>query len=364
MSHGLVRIFTLFAKDLKDAIRDARVLVALIVPLGIGLFYNYSFDDESLTRIVGTAAIVVDGETQLPSLILAVLPENVEIDFVAYPDGASAEEAVSEEDADVGIIVPAGFDEAVQSGERPNLTVIRSPEPSIAGDYVLSAIDPVLRGMAGQSFPVAIEISQAPIKESDEILDQIGIRTWSLTLAIVMMLALVSALAIPIVLAEEFEKKTIDALVLAMPYREVIIAKALLGLFYIVVMVAILVNLTELDVRDWALFTVGTGLTGVALLGFGLLLAGVLKNPNQLNTWSGVFLLPFLAPAIVIGQPVPDIARTIANLFPSGAGMKLLLNGVAGEQLISGNIRAVLVLVVWAAIAYLLLLWQLKRRQA
>ena len=51
MSRSLVRIFTLFAKDLKDAIRDARVLVALIVPLGIGLFYNYAFDDTSLTQI-------------------------------------------------------------------------------------------------------------------------------------------------------------------------------------------------------------------------------------------------------------------------------------------------------------------------
>ena len=56
--------------------------------------------------------------------------------------------------------------------------------------------------------------------------------------------------------------------------------------------------------------------------------------------------------------------RTIANLFPSGAGMKLLINGVAGEQLISGNLRSVLVLVAWAVVAYLLLLWQLKRRQA
>jgi ABC-2 type transport system permease protein len=306
----------------------------------------------------------VDGETYLPSLISELLPDNVEIEFVAHPDRASAEAAVSEEDADIGIIVPAGFDAAVQSGARPSLEIIRSPEPSIAGDYVLSAIEPVLRQMAGQSFPVAIEISQAAIQESDEIVDQIGIRTWSLTLSIIMMLALVSALAIPIVLAEEFEKKTIDALVLAMPYREVIIAKAMLGLFYIAVMVIFLVNLTELDVGDWGLFTVGTGLTGIALLGFGLLLAGVLKNPNQLNTWSGVFLLPFLAPAIVVGQPVPDLVRTIANLFPSGAGMKLLINGVAGEKLISGNLRSVLVLVAWAVVAYLLLLWQLKRRQA
>jgi hypothetical protein len=75
-------------------------------------------------------------------------------------------------------------------------------------------------------------------------------------------------------------------------------------------------------------------------------------------------LLPFIAPAAIVGQPAPDALRTIANLFPSGAGMRLVLNTVASERIFSDNLRSILVLVAWAAAAYLLLLWQLKRRQA
>jgi ABC-2 type transport system permease protein len=364
MNRSLTRIFTLFTKDLKDAVRDARVLIALIVPLGIGVFYNYSFDDSSIDEIKGTVAIAAADATQLPDLIQAAVPSNVHLTFETKPDQAAVEQAVSNEDADIGLVVPAGFDQAVQQGAQPALTVIRSPKPSVPGDYVLSTLEPVLRQMAGQEFPVAINITDAAEKPSETILDKIGLRTWSLTMAIVLMLALVSALAIPIVLAEEFEKKTIDALVLAMPYREVIIAKALLGLFYIAVMVTVFVNLTQLDVYRWGLFLLGTGLTGVALLGFGLLLAGTLKNANQLNTWSGVFLLPFLAPALIVGQPAPELLRQAAGLLPSGAGMKLLLNSVTEQQLFAGNARFILILVLWAAAAYLLLLWQLKRRQA
>ena len=44
--------------------------------------------------------------------------------------------------------------------------------------------------------------------------------------------------------------------------------------------------------------------------------------------------------------------------------MKLLLNAVAREPLFDGNLRSILILVAWAAVAYALLLWQLKRRQA
>lgn len=364
MSQALTRIYTLFSKDLKDAIRDARVLVALIVPLGIGIFYNFTFEDTSITTIKGTVAIAVAGSTQLPDLISASVPENVKLEFVTKPDRAAVDKAVGDGDVDIGLVVPAGFDQAVRQGGQPALTVIRSPDPSVPGDYVLSTLEPVLRQMAGQPFPVAINVTQAAAQESETIFDKVGMRTWALSLAIMMMLALISALAIPIVLAEEFEKKTIDALVLAMPYREVITAKALLGVSYIVVMVGVFLGLTRLTVHNWALFVAGVGLTGIALLGFGLLMAGILKNPNQLNTWGGVFLLPFIAPAAIVGQPAPDAVLRIAGLFPSGAGMKLLLNGVAEERLFDHTARSILILLVWAAAAYLLLLWQLKRRQA
>jgi hypothetical protein len=105
-------------------------------------------------------------------------------------------------------------------------------------------------------------------------------------------------------------------------------------------------------------------LTGLASLGLGLLLAGLLKNPNQMNTRSGDFLIKFIAPAAIDGQPAPAALRTIASLMPSGAGMRLVINAVASEHVFSDNLRSVVVLAVWAAAAYLLLLWQLKRRQA
>ena len=116
MNRSLIRIFTLFTKDLKDAIRDARVLIALIVPLGIGVFYNYTFDDTSITEIKGTVAISAADATQLPDLIKAAVPSNVHLTFESQPDQAAVEKAVGNEDADIGIVVPAGFDQAVSAG--------------------------------------------------------------------------------------------------------------------------------------------------------------------------------------------------------------------------------------------------------
>jgi ABC-2 type transport system permease protein len=178
------------------------------------------------------------------------------------------------------------------------------------------------------------------------------------------MLTLIAILAIPIVLAEEFEKKTIDALVLAMPYGEVIAAKALLGMVYVVAMMAIFLGISRLEIQRWPTFVVSVGLTGLALLGIGLLFAGLLRNANQLNTWAGIFMIPIIAPSAFIGQDFPDPLVTVLSLLPTGAGIRLIYNSVLGEQFFSGEALSVAVLLAWIAIAYGLLLWQLKRRQA
>lgn len=358
------RIYAICIKDLKDAIRDARVLIALILPLGIGIFYNLTFDDSTVSTINATIAFSAEDDTALLSMLEATLDGRVELTINQYEDPAEVSRIVSEEEASIGLNVPAGFDEAVKSGGKPQLSVIRAPGMSVGGDYVLAALEPALREMAGQSFPVSISISQAPEAEPDNVVDKIGLKTWSLAIAVMMMIALIAALAIPIVLAEEFEKKTIDALALAMPYWEVVASKAALGLFYVFVSTVLFLFVTGLDVQRWIWFATGIGLTALASLGLGLLLAGVFKNANQLNTWSGLFLTPFIVPAIVIGQPLPDSVQNIAALFPSGAGMRLILKSLSSEPLFTSPLQSVAVLLGWAAIAYLALLWQLKRRQA
>ena len=103
-------------------------------------------------------------------------------------------------------------------------------------------------------------------------------------------------------------------------------------------MVVIFINLTTLDVHRWGLFVLAVALTGLTLLGFGLLLAGTFKNANQLNTWSGVFLPAFpRARPWSSGNQCRSCFARVAALLPSGAGMKLLLNSVATEQIFSGK---------------------------
>ena len=48
---------------------------------------------------------------------------------------------VGKKNVDIGIIVPAGFDAALQNGATPNLTVLLPETSNFGGDYVSAAIE-------------------------------------------------------------------------------------------------------------------------------------------------------------------------------------------------------------------------------
>jgi hypothetical protein len=357
-------IRTIFNKDLRDAIRDARVLVAVFVPFGIGIFYNLTFHDEA-PKPKATVVYATADPTRLPDAIAAVINGAIDLQFREVETAAEVEQIVAENNANLGLAVPAGFDAAVARGERPTLRIFQPPGTDLPSIYVTNAIEPALQLLAGQQAPAQLRIqgvTETTVGRS--VIDVLGVRVWAVFAAIVMMISMIAMLAVPVILAEEAEKRTLEALVLIASYVEVIAAKALVGAFYVAVMVPLLLAITRLKPAEAGLFAVTTALLSATLIGFGLLLAGFFKNANQLNTWSGIILLPVVAPAFSVGLPTPPLVQRLASLFPTGAGTKLLLDSASTQSLFSGTAFSFLVIIVWGVAAYALLYWQLSRRQA
>jgi ABC-2 type transport system permease protein len=361
---SLTRILTILLKDLRDAIRDARVLFALLLPLGIGVFYNLTFDDSVDQLVEATLVYASPDTTRLPSLIAQNLAGVVELTVTRLPAEAEVVQQVEGDDADIGLILPAGFDRDVAAGAAPELRVVAPPETTAGGDYVQATLDSALRQLAGAADPARIVVTATGTAEDESLLDRIGPRQWAVMASLVMMLTMIAMLAVPIVLAEEAEKRTLEALTMIASSAEVIVGKALLGVVYAAVMVPALLLITGVAIHDWPLFVVTTVLITVALIGFGLLMAGLFRNANQLNTWAGIVLLPFILPAFAVGTPLPDWARLLVERLPTGEAAKLFLNAATGEAIFRGEGLSLLVIALWAVLAYGLLLARLSRAQA
>jgi ABC-type Na+ efflux pump permease subunit len=360
---SLHRIAAIYVKDLLDAVRDARILITLLTPLLIGVFYSFAFNDDDMP----SATLVVNdpGGSALVQQISDAVSGQVDLAVDRVDSAEAVQQQIADDDADVGLVIPEGFDAAVAAGESPDLQVFLPASSSIGGQYILATLDPILRAMAGQQLPANLTVDSVELDPSNlTVIDKMSMRTWSIVLSLVLMVSMVALLAIPIILAEETEKKTIDALVLVSSYGEVVIGKALLGATYVAIMSAILLFITSLRPVDNLWFLISMVALSVCLLGFGLLLGSVFKSATQLNTWSGLLLIPAVIPASLIGLGLPAVVDRIAGLTPTGAGMKLLTNAFSETDLYSKQWQALLVLIVWAAVFYALLLWQLSRRRS
>lgn len=360
-------IVTIFKKDFRDAVRNYGILVSLVIPVGLGIFYGFLFDDDDANPKPEVEIAYVAGvESAFLGELETVAEEAVRLDLRQLESPDAVRTQVLDEEVDLGLIIPEGFDEALEAGEQPDLVVITPPEPGVGSNFVIAALDPVLRQLAGQQPPanLQVEIVEPEEDPNESIFEELGPRTYFILTTAVMTIAMITMFAIPSVLTEENEKKTLDALVMIASYVDVVAAKALLSFTYILIALALLLGITGLGPDNPLYFAGVMILLSAALTGLGLFVGGIFQSTSQLNTWSGIFLIPIIAPAFAVGLPVPSFVDTILLALPTSQAMRLAVNSMGSDAQFSDPWLSVLVLIAWTALAFGLLLYSLSRREA
>jgi len=361
---NLGRIDAIYRKDLRDALRDSRLIIAVLMPLLIGLLYSFMFNDD--TKPAAKLGVVASTSTQLPAALQAATKAAMQLKVQSFVDQAALTQQVRDENVDVGLVVPSGFDTALKGGASPKLTVILPASPSFGGDYVAAMLDRVTQSLAEQVPAATIARVMLPAKAgtADSAFVALGARRIFVLVAVILMLAMIAVYALPAVLTEETEKRTMEALTLIASDAEVIVAKSLFGLTYCVISVPIMLAITRVIPENVALLVVDIVLTSVTLVGLGLLLGGLMKTQTQLNTWSTVALIPMIVPAIIVGLPVPGWVETIVSVIPTAQTMRLGVNALAGRQLFGAEWLSVAIILGWAVASYGLVWWRLSRQEA
>ena len=358
------RVNAIYRKDLRDALRDSRLIVALLMPLLIGVLYSFMFKDDA--KPTAKLGVVASSSSQLPAALQAATRSALRLQVQSFTDQAALTRQVRDENVDVGLVVPAGFDSALKSGALPKLTVILPASPSFGGDYVAAVLDSVTQSLAGQVPAASIARIALPATAgtADSAFAALGARKFFVLVAVILMLAMIAVYALPAVLTEETEKRTVEALTLIASDAEVIVAKSLFGLTYCVISVPLMLVITRVVPENVALFVVDIVLTSVTLVGLGLLLGGLMRTQTQLNTWSTVALLPLIVPAIIVGLPVPGWVETVVSAIPTAQTMRLGVNALAGRQLFGAEWLSVAIILAWAVAAYGLVWWRLSRQES
>jgi hypothetical protein len=267
---------------------------------------------------------------------------------------------------DIGIVVPAGFDAGVKAGRSPTLLVLLPQSPTFAGDYVAAALDRSVQVLSG-SGPPAVITSEAVTPKSNtgaSVIDRLGIRKYLILAMVVFLLAMIAIIGVPVVLAEEVEKKTLDALLVIASPSEVTAAKATFGVVYSLVSVPLMMAITRVTPKDWVLFMADIALSSVTLVGLGLVLGAMLSSPNQTNTWGSLMLTPLVVPGFIVAAPVPGWLAALLQVLPTTHTVRLATNALVGQSLYPNGWLSWLVLAAWGVAAYAVVVWRLRTREA
>lgn len=300
----MTNVWRVLLKDLRLGPRSPVILWAVVLPLVMTALVRGVFG--GLFETAPRLGIVDLGGSE----VAAAAADLEGLRVHRYDDEATLRQAVGANDLDAGLVLPAGFDDAVRRGDAPDLELFVGGE-SLASDRVMIeiAVLDLVRGLSGETAPVTVEV--VTIGEEGLPFD-----LRMLPLLVMYAVAIGGAFAPAMSLVGEKESGSVNAvLVTPVTIHEFLAAKVLLG-----VVLATLTGVVTL-LLNGAMGSAPVGLLLALVIGavmmaeLGVMLGSWARDANTM-------FAAFKGGAILIFYPVvfyiwPDLPTWIAQLSPT-----------------------------------------------
>jgi ABC-2 type transport system permease protein len=300
---SIKRILRIVLKDFFVGPRKPFFIWALVMPFALTLLFQFAFG--SLFEPKPRLAVVDLGNSTITTAVQKL--EGFEVAVLSDPGNLI--EKVEKHDFDAGLVLSAGFDDAVKAGEKPVLEFYISGE-SLASNRIIIAVTAIemIRGLEGTEAPVEIETVY---------FGEPGLPISIRLVPIIVFYALVMAgIWVPSAsLVEEKENGTLTAmLVTSARVNEVLAAKWFLGFIFAIFLASLTLLLNQaFGPRPFEVIVVVVLAAALTSM-IGLLIGIYAKTATMLFTLIkslGIFLF-----VPVIFYLFPDWPQWIAKLFP------------------------------------------------
>lgn len=300
----LDRTTTLIGREVRMGYRAPFLVWALVIPILMTLLAQGVFG--SLFGRPPSLGVVDEGASAIPAAAAGL--DGFEV--VVFDDAEALASAVENHDVDAGLVLQAGFDEAVVDGRRPTLQFTVAGE-SLASDRAILAVTTLdlVRAVEGTTSPVEVDVVQ---------LGEGGLDLASrlIPLLVVMAVAIGGALVPAAGLVEEKERRTLDAvLVTPASLADVFAAKLAIGVFVAIVSGTLTLALNGVWGAAPAALVAAVAIGGLMMAEIGLAVGSWARDQNTLfAVWK--------AGAILLIYPVvffiwPDLPQWIAMIAPT-----------------------------------------------
>ena len=295
----------LLKKEIVQGPKGFILLWAILMPILLSFVFSLIFGN--LFSEKPKLGVIDEGDSR----IVRMLIDHESVKYRDYDSLPELKEAVETGSVDMGLVLPAGFDTALEQGSTTELEVYVWGE-SLAKDRIIVAvvIGDLLRDIAGQEAPV--EIESILLGEEEDI-------PWSDRLLpfIVLMAVFLGGVFIPATsLITEKEKKTLDALVVTpVSIQDVLISKGLFGVILSAFIGIVVLLLNQAFGAHPLLLVMLLVLGAIMAAEVGLICGVIFKDFNTLfAVWKSGGIILF-GPVVI--YMFPQIPQWIGRIFPT-----------------------------------------------
>jgi ABC-2 type transport system permease protein len=351
-------VVALASKDIVDALKNRTTLSIFFTVIFLVALYRFMpllTSSEVLPRIV----IYSPDPTQL----VAGLENRTDLDLRLVETREDMKVHIADEDfAVLGVEIPPGFDQALESGgtiEVDGYLAYWIGDDEIAETRAF--FEQRMAEIAGH--PVTINLEGNTVYARPDSYGQTFFAAGSMIVAVLLVgISLTTQLML-----EEKQTKTLDALLVspATP-GNVVIGKALTGLFYCLIVGSIVLLVYANLVTHWwlaILLLVAGSLFAVSL---GLLLGTLIEMQSQIRLWTFILYQPLLLPVflVILADLLPQPLLTAFKWIPTVAWSTALQVSFA-ESTPIGSYAQPLVLLIASTMALLVVTtWFVQRSES
>jgi len=176
---------------------------------------------------------------------------------------------------------------------------------------------------------------------------------------------MVGAFMVPYLIIEEKDARTMDTLLISPAnYSEVVIGKAVAGLFYCIAAAAVMFIFNGHLVHLWGIAVLTLVCGALFTVSLGLLMGILFDNPASMNLGIGLLILILLIPVLLVdtvGSKLPQIAVTLMTGIPTVGLSRAFRVSFAKSAPLDIMLTNISILLGAAALLLCLVVWRVRQ---
>jgi ABC-2 type transport system permease protein len=256
---------------------------------------------------------------------------------------------------ELGLVLPTDFDQIMESGGEPKLEGYVFWENRFKVKELETKYSQKFTELLGQ--PVQILIG------GNIVIPYPDVETNGIPFQMLFTILWLSIAVVPYLMIEERRTRTMEALLVSPANTtQVILGKAMAGMFYTVLTGVLFFAFNGIYVVNWGLTVLAFCTVVIFGIGVALLLGGVSQSAQHISLWAIFLTVIFIIPTMFVNEPfLASWLKSLLVWLPTAAMAKLTqfsLSSTAPLDQLALNIG---VACAGTVLVYALLMWQIRR---